>query len=278
MSWIPAGRFIMGSPASEPGRRADESPRTLVVLTQGFWMARTHVTIAQWRAVMGTGPRTHLEQLLRDDKRYLFGERLQTLAEYIRFSPEHIDDYVVKESDDLPMTFVTWEDAREFGLRLTGLERAAGRLADGYEYDLPTEAQWEYAARAGTRGATYGKLEKISWYDANSMRGYVGRGFALPGGATGGPRDVGGKAPNRWGLYDMAGNVWQWCLDAYSSYPGGRVVDPTGPASGNARVNRGGSFGSSAADERSASRAGNPSMEASAYRGFRIALVSRRPG
>jgi len=186
-----------------------------------------------------------------------------------------VDTYLANEADDLPMYFVSWEDAQEFCRRLTAIELAAGRLPKGYEYALPTEAQWEYAARGGTRTATYAPLGTIAWYDDNSWQGYVGKGFKVAGGIAG-PRSVAGKAPNNWGLYDMAGNVWQWCSDWYGPYPGGKLVDPTGPASGTMRVNRGGSFGSAAADERSASRAGNPPMEASAYRGFRLALVARQ--
>jgi formylglycine-generating enzyme required for sulfatase activity len=274
--WIPAGTFLMGSPAAEPLRHADEGPRTRVRLTTGFWLGRTHVTIAQWEAVMGRDVREQLLHLIDDDSLHDVAGKRQTLREYMHFSRDSVDRYLANESDDLPMYFVSWYDAMEFCRRLTALERAAGRLPAGYEYDLPTEAQWEYAARAGTRGAIYTPvLDAIAWYDANSAQGYLGKGFAVAGGATGGPRPVAGKAPNHWGLYDMAGNVWQWCRDWYGPYPGGSVTDPAGPPGGTLRVNRGGSFGSGAGDERSARRAGNPAFEASAYRGFRVALVAR---
>ena len=274
MTWIPAGSFIIGSPDKEAPRRADEGPQTTVTLSRGFWLGRTHVTIAQWQSVMATAVRGQLLKFINDDALYELGGRRQTRRDYMRFSLEHLSDYLAGETDDLPMYFVSWEDAREFCRRLTALERAAGRLPKGYEFDLPTEAQWEYAARAGARGANYSSLDATAWYGANSAQGYVGKGFAVEGGATGGPRAVASKAPDKLGLYDMAGNVWQWCRDWYAPYPGGKLIDPLGPSTGTMRVNRGGSFGSSAADERPASRAANPPMEASAYRGFRLALVA----
>ena len=277
MVWIPPGSFTMGSPASEPLRHADEAPQTRVTLSKGFWLGRTHVTIGQWKSVMGRDVRGQLMHLIDDDALYDLGGKRQTIRDYMRFSRENAAQYLANEDADLPMYFVSWDDAMEFCRRLNALERAANRLPSGYEYDLPTEAQWEYAARAGTRGATYAEpLNDIGWYAENSAQGYDGKGLNVGAGAIGGPRTVAGKRPNNWGLYDMAGNVWQWCRDWYGPYSGGEVTDPTGPAVGSARVNRGGSFGSGPGDERSASRADNPPAEASAYRGFRLALVYRQ--
>lgn len=274
MVWISPGGFTMGSTATEPNRRADEAPRTKVTLSKGFWLGRTPVTIGQWQAVMGRGVRGQLMHVIDDDTLYDLGGERRTKRDYMHFSRARAAEYLAGESADLPMYFVSWDDAMEFCRRVTALERAAGRLPSGYEYALPTEAQWEYAARAGTSTATYAEpLDAIAWYSGNSADGYRGKGFEVASGAIGGPRAVAGKQPNHWGLYDMAGNVWQWCRDWYGPYPGGTAIDPVGPASGTARVNRGGSFGSGAGDERSASRAGNPPAEASAYRGFRLALV-----
>ena len=120
-----------------------------------------------------------------------------------------------------PVENVSWEDVQEF---IGKLNAAAG----GNRYRLPTEAEWEYAARAGTMGDRYGNLDAIAWYEDNS------------GSRT---HPVGQKEPNAWGLYDMLGNVTEWVGDWYGPYPGGSVTDPRGPGSGSLRVSRGGSWG-----------------------------------
>lgn len=272
MIWAPAGTFVMGSPESEPERKTDEGPQTTVTLSKGFWLGTNLVTIGQWRAVTGRGLR---------EQRVFTGAR-------------NPDQGMGSQDDDVPMYYISWTDAMDFCQALTVREKAAGRLPDGYEYTLPTEAQWEYACRAGTTTATYAGpatpevLEKIAWYLPTAGVGYTGPGFTV-GGVLRGPRKVGGKAPNPWGFHDMAGNIWEWCADYWSpSLPGGSVADPTGPATAyagpataalpstgvrNGRVNRGGSFGSAGNRERSANRASNPQTETSAYRGFRLALA-----
>jgi sulfatase modifying factor 1 len=278
--WIPPGTFTMGSPATEPGRKADEDPQTHVTLTKGFWLGKTFVTVGQWKKVMNVGLRGQLAKQVNDDTLYSINGKNQTLRDLMKWSRD-VDPstYLGNEGDELPMYFVSWNDAMEFSKKLNDRERASGRLPEGYEYNLPTEAQWEYACRAGTTGATFAGpnsaavLDKIAWYDQNSAAGYIGRSL---GPTRSGPREVAQKQPNPWGLYDMYGNIWQWCRDWYGPYPGGAVTDPTGPDNGAARVNRGGSFGSGINSERSACRAANPQPEASAYRGFRIALCRLR--
>jgi formylglycine-generating enzyme required for sulfatase activity len=270
--WISPGAFTMGSPDSELLRKADESPQTRVTLSKGFWLGRTMVTIGQWKSVMGLDVRGQLEKMLHDDSLYNLGGKSQTARDYMRFSREADPGrYLANENANLPMYFVSWNDAQMFCEALNARERVAGRLPKGYEYNLPTEAQWEYACRAGTPDATYAGLDSIAWYDANSPDGYTGKGFKV-GGRNGGPHPVAQKQPDAWGLYDMSGNLWEWCRDWYGAYPGGNETDPVGPATGTDRVNRGGSFGSGPGDERSAHRAKNPPAEASAYRGFRLAL------
>jgi len=119
-----------------------------------------------------------------------------------------------------PVENVSWDDCQEFMGKLR-------KKVPGEAFRLPTEAEWEYACRAGTTGEYAGDLDAMAWYDSNS------------GGKT---HPVGGKKPNAWGLYDMHGNVWEWCADGYGDYPNGAATDPNGPNTGSIRVLRGGSW------------------------------------
>jgi formylglycine-generating enzyme required for sulfatase activity len=123
-----------------------------------------------------------------------------------------------------PVEQVSWGEAVEYCRKLTAKQCAEGILADGWEWRLPTEAEWEYAARAGTTRARYGQLDAIGWWSGNS---------------EGRTHLVKKKAANAWGLHDMMGNVSEWCSDWHGEYPTGNVTDPTGPSSGSYRVYRG---------------------------------------
>jgi formylglycine-generating enzyme required for sulfatase activity len=152
--------------------------------------------------------------------------------------------------DNLPVEQVSWNDVQLF------IDKMNARN-DGYRYRLPTEAEWEYACRAGTTGDYAGNLDQMGWYSSNS------------GGRT---HAVGTKTPNPWGLYDMHGNVWEWVQDwyGYGAYPSGTVTDPTGPSSGSYRVARGGSWGGSAPYCRSARRSSSGPGLRSGSLGFRL--------
>jgi len=219
---IPAGRFTMGdttqpTQAFTMGGNGNGPPHE-VTISRPFFLGTTDVTQAQWTAVMGANP-SHFKGEL------------------------------------LPVESVTWEEAMAFCQKLTERERAAGRLPDGYVLSLPTEAQWEYACRAGTTGLFAGDHDATAWWGKNS------------GGTT---HPVGIKQPNGWGLYDMNGNVWQWCLDwAVFRYPSGNETDPTGPPSGTLHINRGGGYQDGAG---SATRGVGPSRSGPDI-GFRLALV-----
>jgi formylglycine-generating enzyme required for sulfatase activity len=253
--WIAPGEFLMGEHQQNSierwfyeqrkkltGKRNPFSPgddgrkpTTQVTLTQPFWLGRTEVTQAQWAALMGNYPSKH-------------------------------------RGDDLPVETVSWTEAMEFCRKLTERERAAGRLPAGYTYTLPTEAQWEYACRAGnTRDYVVGEsllgsdymaiLDASAWYANNS-------------GDTTHP--VGTKRANAWGLYDMRGNVVERSRDWLGAYPGGSVIDPTGPSSGSARISRGGSYLGGVWDVQATGRnRAGPNVQ-DYHVGFRVALVPAR--
>ncbi len=187
MCWIPPGEFLMGSPEDED--LEEDETQHHVKITQGFWLAKTPITQMQWRAVMADNP-SHFK------------------------------------GDDLPVEQVSWDDICGDELQPGGFLGKLNqfRSADG-RFALPTEAQWEYAARAGTTGPYAGNLDEMEWYDENS------------GGET---HPVGLKKANNWGLQDMQGNVWEWCADWCDDYDMNVVEDPTGPTLGVYRVIRGG--------------------------------------
>ena len=167
-----------------------------------------------------------------------------------------------KVGRNAPVEQVSWDDAMAFCRKLTERERAAGRLSEGYAYTLPTEAQWEYACRAATTGSYAGDLNAMAWYDENSGKK---------------THAVGTKQTNAWGLSDMHGNVWEWCLDWDASYPGGSVTDPGGAPSGSYHVFRGGGWNLSAHFCRSADRIDYHSpVFRLYYLGFRLALAPSR--
>jgi formylglycine-generating enzyme required for sulfatase activity len=217
---IPAGEFLMGSPAGEEGSSGDEGPQHRVQITKPFYLGVHEVTQAQYESVMGKNPS-------------LF------------------------KGSDLPVEQVSWDEAKEFCQKLSARENRT--------YRLPTEAEWEYACRANTTtaynfGNETSQLGGSAWFDGNSDRK---------------THSVGAKRPNAWGLYDMHGNVWEWCEDWYDGgyYAKSPSEDPTGPATGSYRVYRGGCWGGSASRCRSARRYGVVPGFRFNFLGFRVAAV-----
>jgi formylglycine-generating enzyme required for sulfatase activity len=205
---VPAGKFVMGSPAAEAGRQQDERPHE-VRISRAFYLSETEVSQRQWLAVMHRNPSSFVASGL-----------------------------------DAPVEQVTWDDVQEFLRRLN--QSGSGR------YRLPTEAEWEYACRAGST-SPYSFGELLSTDVAN----YDGR-YPLPrqrsGEFRGATTRVGSFPPNRWGLYDMHGNVWEWCADEYCPYPVAAVTDPVNQCGSPYKVIRGGSWYFGADSARSALR------------------------
>jgi len=206
--YIPSGEFMMGSgsSAAQLAREydiqeevfADEFPHHKVHISEGFWMGQTEVTQGQYESVMNAKP----------------------------WSGKSF----VREDADYPAVYVTWEDANDFCNKLSQQE--------GKTYRLPTEAEWEYACRAGTKtrfsfGDSDSSLYDHAWFWDNTYE--KGQDYA---------HSVGQEKANPWDLYDMHGNVWEWCSDRYAEdyYANGPSVDPNGPSSGATRSLRGGSW------------------------------------
>jgi formylglycine-generating enzyme required for sulfatase activity len=250
---IPAGTFMMGSPADELGRNGDETQHQ-VTLSKPFYIGVFEVTQKQWERVMGN---------------WLgyFGN-----ADYRDTRPAECMSYATIRGLNAGAGWPANADvaAISFMGRL--------RARTGKAFDLPTEAQWEYAGRAGTITALNSGKNLTSWISCPNMD-EVGR-YRYNGGSadnqnvdpSGGTAKVGSYLPNRWGLYDIHGNVWEWCLDWYGTYPG-TVTDPKGATSGRLRVLRGGCLGQDASVCRVARRRGGwPSSGGYFILGFRTAL------
>ena len=218
--WIPPGKFVMGSPEDEPGRYDDEGPTHRVSIRRGVWLADTPCRQSIWQQVMGENPS--------------------------RF-----------QHPDRPVEQVSWRNCQDFCHRVTEL------VGPKWAARLPTEAEWEYSCRAGSGTAVYSgpmqlvgvnnapALDPIAWYGGNS-----GQDFDLDDGEdssdwegkqydhkVAGTRIVALKRPNRWGLYDSLGNVWEWCHDGWRDYDSSNQEDPVGPLEDGARrVLRGGGW------------------------------------
>jgi len=233
MAHIPAGRFVMGSPQEEADRREDEVQHE-VTIGNPFYMGVYEVTQKQYYDIM-------LPDFDHDSWMYLRGPLHVGAAFHYRERAENSWRSWMGSKEmklQYPMECVTWDKAREFCRKVTERERKADRLPKGYVYRLPTEAEWEYACRAGSTGS-YNVKGDGDEADYLKSAAYLKSFACIDGGKT---RRVGQGKPNAWGLYDMHGNVYEWCLDWYGAYPTGKVRDPIGPAEGRKKVARGGCF------------------------------------
>jgi Sulfatase-modifying factor enzyme 1/Ankyrin repeats (3 copies) len=201
---VPAGAFTMGSPESEDGHRVWERRRE-VTFVNDFYLGKSPVTQDQYETVTGTNPTDH------------------------------------EKIGDAPVDSVYWDQANEYCQKLTKLDREAGVLPDDWEYRLPTEAEWEYACRAGSSEPRHGQPQDVAWHHDNADEK---------------PHAVGQKTPNSWGFHDMLGNVWEWCQDWF--------------VANSCRSVRGGSYFNSARFCRSAQRWGWDPNGRGRYCGFRL--------
>jgi formylglycine-generating enzyme required for sulfatase activity len=243
--WCPPGRFVMGSPPAERGHRPDEA-QVQVALTRGFWTAKHEVTQGEWKRVIGAFP-----------------DRLPS-AEF-------------GEGDDFPVYWINFHEAERFCSELTRSLQRAGTLPVDWEFRLPTEAQWEYACRAGTATATaFG--DTMGLHQANFAGESEDRSVRPRGGA----RRAGSYPANAWGIHDMHGNVWEWCRDYYHPrLPGGMdpdLYDSQGPPNRDgtySRVRRGGAWIEPGWACRSACRLRYESHRRSDHIGFRVIAIAR---
>ncbi len=236
MAWIPPGTFIMGSPTNEPDRGPFEDQH-VVTLTHGFFIGKFLVRQGEYLTMVTNVPNPSYFNGVQGTNNY--GTDLSR-----------------------PVEQLSWDGATNYCGLLTLSEQQAGRLPVNWVYRLPTESEWEFACRAGTTNAfSYGddpgytNLATYSWYSANS---------------AGMTHDVGQKPRNPWGLYDIHGDVFEWCQDWYDVYPAGPVIDPQGPSDGFDRVFRGGSWNYGGRYCRSAGRYQADPGFAYSYLGFRV--------
>ena len=227
MVFVEGGTFLMGCTSEQGGDcYSNESPNHLVTVSD-FYISKYEITQGQWEAIMGTSIRQQRDKSNREWQIY-------------------------GEGANYPMYYVSWNEVQEFIIRLNSLT--------GKQYRLPTEAEWEYAARGGKKSKGYkysgsNFIEQVAWYSDNS-------------GNTMHP--VGSKQPNELGIYDMSGNVYEWCYDWYGAYDSGSHTNPVGPGSGSYRIIRGGSWNFIAAYIRVSNRISSTPSRRYYYLGFRL--------
>ena len=217
MVWVEGGAFRMGATSEQGSDALDWEKPVHSVALSGYYIGKTEVTQALWKAVMGSNP-----------------------SEF--------------KGDDLPVECVSWDDCQEFIRKLNSLT--------GQHFRLPTEAEWEFACRGGNKSRGYkysgsNYIDNVAWYDGNSGKK---------------THPVATKSPNELGIYDMSGNVWEWCSDWKGDYSSGAQTNPKGPYVGSNRVHRGGSWDDNARHCRSSTRFSSSPGDRFIHFGLRLSL------
>lgn len=251
---IPAGTFSMGSPASEADRLDNETLHQVTL--NAFKMSAYEITVGQFKAfIEATGYITDAEKAKAFSGSFIWTGREYTHKAGVNWACDEIGNPRPLSAYNHPVIHVSWHDAEAF--------------AEWMGCRLPTEAEWEYACRAGTR-TPFNTGDNLTTAQANYNGNYPYNGHPK-GEYREDTTPVGSFSPNAWGLYDMHGNVFEWCSDWYSEYPNETQTDPKHPKTGLLRVRRGGSWGYFARDCRSAFRNGREPDHRSGGVGFRLA-------
>ncbi len=255
---IPPGTFVMGSPPSEKERGSDETQHS-VILSKGFWMGQREVTQGEYLSVIGNNP--------------------SSFKNGVNANPPGTGGRVTNDLRH-PVEQVRWNEATNYCGKLTQRDRAAGLIPADYAYRLPTESEWEYGCRGGTTNAFhFGSAIRqgmANFYTRSEYDSAVGSQSKPNNVLILRTIEVGSFAPNVFGLYDMHGNVWEWCSDWYGGYPTGVVTDPVGPTSGGLRVRRGGSWVYDGRGCRAANRSDVNPDDRNYGIGFRVVLAPGR--
>lgn len=281
--FCPPGVFLMGSPRNEKGRWEIEAQHE-VEHSRPFWMSESPISQEVWEFIGSTTLAEQARFALLDTECRRIESQMRTQSEFYGLTPDHAA-WLADGPNNRPMHFVSWHEANQFCSRLSTIGWESEVLPRECVIRLPTEAEWEYACRAGTVAATYGGdptlsldrgsfvLDPICWHEGNWNGDFGRQSHLVSNRQQIGPPPTRCKRPNSWGLFDMIGNVWEWCLDTEAEYPTSRAVDPIVKGAGR-RIPRGGSWYRLSRACRAANRGADDPGFRSNFTGFRVVISS----